>query len=53
MIQCGKEMWSSIRKGGTLGVVLEGLGIEEIAAQSQSGLKAAGVQIRTFLRERW
>ena len=37
IIGCGREMWISIRKCGTLGVVLEGVGIEEIAAQSQPG----------------
>ena len=53
IIRCGREMWSSIRKGGTLGFSLEGLGIEEIATQSHSGSKTAGVQIRIPLRERW
>ena len=53
IIRCGREMWSSIRKGGTLGFSLEGFGIEEIAMQSHSGSKATGVQIRIPLRERW
>ena len=53
IIHCGREMWSSIRNGGTLGVALEGLGMVEIASESQSESKAAGVQIRILLRARW
>ena len=43
-------MWIWICNGVTLGVVFEGFGMEEIASESQSGSKSAGVQIRMRLR---
>ena len=36
-----------------LGLAFEGVGMEEMAEQSQSGSKVGGVQIRILLRAWW